>query len=137
MLYFLLSIPFILLGLVMFLMAVWLHRSVSKRRNQATAHADARIAEKLVQRTNIGMKNIPHFVYEFEVYGVRRQAEFAGKRYWQRDDIVSIFYDPEHPETIYIPEAQSWLAIIALYFVGGGWIFVGFMLLVFWSLGIS
>ncbi len=129
------AIPLFIIGLLILALAIFLHRSIIKLRNQASAHADAKIVEKLVQTTNIGQKNIPHFVYEFEVYGARRQAEFAGKRYWKPGDVVSIFYNPEHPETIYIPEVQSWFSIIALYFIGIGWTFTGYMLFVFWNLG--
>ncbi len=131
-LYFIMSFPFGIGGVIILMIAIALHRSVIKRRKQAIVRVDATITEVLT-----GNHSTRNYIYEFSVNGIVRQAQSIGKRYRKKGDVVSIFYNPKYPEMIYVPEAQSWLAIIALYFIGIVWIMGAIMLLIFWKLGIK
>ena len=64
-----------------------------------------------------------NYIYEFYVNGIAKQVLFAGKRYRKEGDIISIFYDPKHPEMIYVPELQPCMAMFGLYFIGIIWIY--------------
>ncbi len=50
--------------------------------------------------------------------------------------MVSIRYDPDCPEIIYIPSVFRCIKIIASYILGVLWLLVAVMGLVFWWLGV-
>jgi len=126
------SFPFGLGGLIILSIVIFIHRSIIKQRKLASVRTDAKITAVMV-----GSNSTRNYIYEFTVNGIVRRAQSIGKRYRKKGDIVSIFYNPKYPEMIYVPEAQSWLAIIALYFIGIVWIMGAIMLLIFWKLGIK
>ena len=128
---------FFLGGLVILGLAAAMHRSVRRRRSRATVRADARVVERLAHIHKPGSRPASLFLYEFPVGGIPRRARFAGTSHTRVGDTVSVFYDPDHPERIYIPEAQRWLGIAALYFIGGVWAFLGAMLFIYGLLGIK
>lgn len=137
-LYLFLSFPFALGGAVITGIAAAMRRSAVNRRRRATARADARIVEKRIIRIGSpGTRSHSHYVYEFSVDGIPRRAEYAGKSSFKVGDIVSIFYDPDHPGSIYIPKVSSGLATVVLYFIGLVWLGGGVMLFLYWMLGIK
>lgn len=52
-------------------------------------------------------------------------------------DAVEIFYDPDHPDTVYLPGVQTWTANAALLFIGGCWLLGGVMLFICGILGVK
>ncbi len=131
-LYFIMSFPFGLGGLIILSIVIFIHRSIIKQRKLASVRTDAKITAVIV-----GSNSTRNYIYEFTVNGIVRRVQYAGKRYRKEGDIISIFYDPSYPENIYIPEVQPWPAIIALYFIGIVWIIGAIMLLIFWKFGIK
>ena len=131
-LYFIMSFPFGLGGLIILSIVIFIHRSIIKQRKLASVRTDAKITAVIV-----GSNSTRNYIYEFTVNGIVRRVQYAGKRYRKEGDIRSIFYDPSYPENIYIPEVQPWPAIIALYFIGIVWIIGAIMLLIFWKFGIK
>ena len=128
---------FLLGGGVLLGIAEAKRRSVRRRRRRAVARADARVTEKLVTIGRIGERPASRLILEFSVNGVLRRAQATGTRYMREGDTVTIFYDPDYPESVYIPQAQSRTATAALYFTGGCWLLGGALLLVFGLLGIK
>lgn len=109
-------------GLVMLCIAGGKHRAVILRRRRASAQAEGRVERRTrVHIPKLGQKTVPYFVYTFSAGGIQRQAVFAGRSGWRAGERVTVFYDPKDPETIFIPQAQPWMGIIALYFIGGCW----------------
>ncbi len=131
-LYFIMSFPFGLGGLIILSIVIFIHRSIIKQRKLASVRTDAKITAVIV-----GSNSTRNYIYEFTVNGIVRRVQYAGKRYRKEGDIISIFYDPSYPENIYIPEVQPWPAIIALYFIGIVWIIGAIILLIFWKFGIK
>ena len=131
-LYFIMSFPFGLGGLIILSIVIFIHRSIIKQRKLASVRTDAKITAVIV-----GSNSTRNYIYEFTVNGIVIRVQYAGKRYRKEGDIISIFYDPSYPENIYIPEVQPWPAIIALYFIGIVWIIGAIMLLIFWKFGIK
>ena len=131
-LYFIMSFPFGLGGLIILSIVIFIHRSIIKQRKLASVRTDAKITAVIV-----GSNSTRNYIYEFTVNGIVRRVQYAGKRYRKEGDIISIFYDPSYPENVYIPEVQPWPAIIALYFIGIVWIIGAIMLLIFWKFGIK
>ena len=131
-LYFIMSFPFGLGGLIILSIVIFIHRSIIKQRKLASVRTDAKITAVIV-----GSNSTRNYIYEFTVNGIVRRVQYAGKRYRKEGDIISIFYDPSYPENIYIPEVQPWPAIIALYFIDIVWIIGTPMLLIFWKFGIK
>ncbi len=131
-LYFIMSFPFGLGGLIILSIVIFIHRYIIKQRKLASVRTDAKITAVIV-----GSNSTRNYIYEFTVNGIVRRVQYAGKRYRKEGDIISIFYDPSYPENIYIPEVQPWPAIIALYFIGIVWIIGAIMLLIFWKFGIK
>ena len=131
-LYFIMSFPFGLGGLIILSIVIFIHRSIIKQRKLASVRTDAKITAVIV-----GSNSTRNYIYEFTVNGIVRRVQYAGKRYRKEGDIISIFYDPSYPENIYIPEVQPWPAIIALYFIGIVWIIGAIMLLIFWKFRIK
>ncbi len=136
-LYYLMAIPFGIGGVILTGIAAAIHRSIRKRRKRATVRTDAVIVEKLVRDRHIGERNTPYYIYEFSVDGTLRRAQFAGKHHQYLGDTVTIYYDPEEPEVIYIPEAQRWAGLFALYFIGICWLLGAFLLPVYAFFGIE
>ncbi len=115
--------------------AIYKHRKIRRRRGRCTARAEARVAQRRVSSGLTGQRPVVHYVYEFMVNGVVRQAAFFGAYRQQVGDIVSVFYDPACPETIYIPEFQHWGGLFGLYFIGGCWALMVPAMLLFGLLG--
>ena len=109
-----------------------MRRSTAERRKCAVVKAEARIVERVIA----GEKG-PRFVYEFSIDGALRRAEFFGKRTWRAGDVAPIFYDPAHPDIVYVPGACRRTKIAALYLLGGGWMITGALLLIFWRIGVQ
>ena len=128
---------FLLGGAALLGVAELRRRSVLRRRRRATVRADAQVAEKLTAAGRIGERPASCFIFEFLADGIPRRARAAGTRHMRKGDTVTIFYDPDYPESIYIPQAQSWTATAALYFIGGCWLLGGALLLAFGILGIK
>ncbi len=136
-LYLLLSPLFLLGGAVLLGIAEARRRAVLKRRQRATARADARVTEKLVRTGRIGERTVPCFIFEFPVNGSLRRAQAAGTRHMREGDTVTVFYDPDYPESVYIPQAQTRTAAAALYFISGCWLLGGVLLFIFGIFGIK
>ena len=136
-LYSILSIFFAIGGLIILSIAISRRRSVLRRRSRTTAQAKAVVAKELIHLDKPGTRSTFHYIYEFSVNGSPQRAQAAGRRHWKEGDRVSILYDPDHPEIICVPEAQSWQAIIALYIIGSLWLFSAVMLVIYDLLGIQ
>ena len=131
------GILFSLGGLVILCIAGGKHRAVILRRRRTTAQAEARVERRTqVYIPKPGQKTVPYFVYTFSAGGGRRQAVFAGKQSWKAGDAVTVFYDPKDPETIFIPQAQPWAQIAALYWIGAVWALAPAVSIVLTILGI-
>ncbi len=108
-----------------------LYQSTEARRKNAVVPTEAQIVERVID-----MSKSTSFVYEFFIDGVRYHAEFFGKFLWRDGKMVSIRYDPDCPEIIYIPSVFRCIKIIASYILGVLWLLVAVMGLVFWWLGV-
>ncbi len=135
---YLLMAPFVaLVGGVFLAVAIRGTLASKKRRGRATVRADAKVVEKKVATGRIGQRPLPCCVYEFPVNGVLRRGKYAGSRHTRVGDTVTILYDPDFPETIWVPSCQPRSGRFALYFIGGCWSLMGVMLFIYGILGIK
>ena len=112
-----------------------LYQSTEARRKNAVVPTEAQIVERVID-----MSKSTSFVYEFFIDGVRYHAEFFGKFLWRDGKMVSIRYDPDCPEIIYIPSVfrciknnrfvYSWRALAACGCDGAGLLVAGRSLIV-------
>ena len=85
-LYFIMSFPFGLGGLIILSIVIFIHRSIIKQRKLASVRTDAKITAVIV-----GSNSTRNYIYEFTVNGIVRRVQYAGKRYRKEGDIISIF----------------------------------------------
>ncbi len=132
-LYFMMSLLFGFGGAIITLIAVSIHRSIVTKQSKATKHTQATITEVI----DTGHRSAPRYIYEFSANDSLWRAEASGKSHLREGDAVTIYYDPNCPENIYIPQTRPNVALIVLHIIGIGWLFASMMLFVFWKMGIK
>ena len=107
----LMTMIFVMVGLIFLLLAVTLHWWTANMKRRATAQATAKVVGKYRRQGNTW------YSYEFYAEGAVRTVRRGGAGV-PVGESVELLYIPGDPERVYIPSSKPWFAVVLLYCVG-------------------
>lgn len=143
----LLPTVFIVVGLILFAAALTASHVSANKKKTCTAKTYGIVCKiEIRQSVNSGISsNIPSTmwfpIYEYTVNGKTMRTRSAigySKKIFQEGQSVALYYAPENPGKIYVPDAQVPWAFILLYGMGFVFFFFGIAVYVlfrwFWQI---